>query len=58
MTSGDMARPTRPKSALKARKVDFLELLKKQVNNPNPIFPATLYNRTIHKNTDTLNSGR
>jgi len=41
MTWGEVARPTRPKSALKARKVDFLELLKEQVNTaeqPSKIF--------------------
>ena len=37
MTSGEVARPTRPKSALKARKVDFLELLKEQVNTAEDV---------------------
>jgi len=43
MTSGEVARPTRPKSALKARKVVFLELLKEQVNTAEDVMYTPKY---------------
>jgi len=45
MTSGEVARPTQAKSALKTRKVDFLELLKEQVN----VAEVVLFLIVIHK---------
>jgi len=54
MTSGEVARPTRPKRVLKARKVDFLELLKEQVNTAEDVTyrPTPKYIMLLHTASD------
>jgi len=54
MTSGEVARPRRPKSALKARKVVFLELLKEQVNTAEDVLYTPKYLILLHQSNSQL----